>query len=1087
MRGDYLFLIASLSIISVTLTYYGSLDDGKRVIYDTASNLKKRLHKNLRDKMPECCSEMTKECLSCATGLLIKDFCQRHKGEYGCPATNNTSSKPVVESSKPVVESTVDVVYLWVNGTKNKPRDTTGLNEVSSANRFREWKELQYSIELLRENGEGLGNIYVITNGNRPNYPNLKDVLFIDHDEFIPKKYLPTFSSYTIQFNLDGIFHKVSDPFVLLDDDFFITKKLDLLKYTKKNVWFTESWGQTWKDDTPTSNHFVKAIQNSNKALKKVYKNFKQFGCISHTPVVIHHKIFSKMKNLIDTTVSMTPYRSKSSLQFQYTLAGVSKYSFGHILKGSHGLYHFVMMNNIMKLKQSFANIARSRRKFLTINDDIQRVTSHAIVIDTFLRGLVLKSNELKRIDVDNSMSSDSGDGTVLFFNALRGRMWEKTCKLLKDHNPSLILLNEMDWGMARTDNEHTTKRLAQCLQMNYMFGVEFIELTKGNAREEKMAAGKENTWSWHGNAILSKNKIVDPQIIRLPGTEQFWKKGLRGKEQRNGGRMAIAAKVGDTRVICTHLDYFVGQAYNQKSLKTLGKMFKDKKIILGGDLGTPGRDPKTPDVLTSYGYTNAWTVNTRDKSASGDWIMTKGVQLNKAVVVSSGEISDHNVIVSKKENFFFLENCPNNSYSCRYYDKSKNVDMFGVIKSYNTKIVHGKFEDEVMDISEANTNFQSFVYISAMKHENNIYVSTIVSLGSQCGIFKVTANKIKDVIRGDNSLLKREYPEWTNSKTKEAIKKFSPYAKDYSVLNVRSFEDCSINKQGNEFFLRTREGKHVIDTKNGPFVSDPKGYTFYISSNMTGPFALQDIKFKDSFYKLHYASDTSVTMYRDINGILRTTVRKELPYYRGSSRGYRGIAFLYQCGSFWCEQAELHIDRFLPRKYGPQIYSSRVSKIGNMYFLVLGLYYAHGKPYKNKQVEAEIAIVPSNDGIYFDVRYAYTIIEESQLFRPLYSTASASNLVEDHGKYIYFQSAAYNTHGDGYNFNRGILKRPLVIKRSIDKDKLFGLYSDDGYIVVAKGKWNIITDCNITRDIDAMEATTIPIKKCTIYKVNER
>jgi hypothetical protein len=36
---------------------------------------------------------MKKECLACAAGMLVKDFCDRHKGEYGCPM-NITTSPP---------------------------------------------------------------------------------------------------------------------------------------------------------------------------------------------------------------------------------------------------------------------------------------------------------------------------------------------------------------------------------------------------------------------------------------------------------------------------------------------------------------------------------------------------------------------------------------------------------------------------------------------------------------------------------------------------------------------------------------------------------------------------------------------------------------------------------------------------------------------------------------------------------------------------------------------------------------------------------------------------------------------------------
>ena len=203
-----------------------------------------------------------------------------------------------------------------------------------------------------------------------------------------------------------------------------------------------------------------------------------------------------------------------------------------------------------------------------------------------------------------------------------------------------------MDWGMARSGNQHTTRQLASCLKMNYIFGVEFIELTKGNKEEQERTRGKENSWGWHGNAILSKSEFKNFSIVRLPGTESFWKNGLNGAEQRDGGRMAITTLVDNVRVICTHLDYFVGQRYNKEALMTLGSKYVDEKMILAGDLGTPGRDRDTPSVLEQFGFDNS--PNSDDNDASGDWILSKNVKLQRIEVKPSRHISDHNILVTR-------------------------------------------------------------------------------------------------------------------------------------------------------------------------------------------------------------------------------------------------------------------------------------------------------------------------------------------------------------------------------------------------------------------------------------------------------
>ena len=109
MRGDYLFLLLLLSTASVTMLYFGSQTD-TTYVYDTASNLQKRFRTKLEQTMPACCKALTKECLSCAAGMLVHDFCDRHKGEYGCmnvtvtPAPvedrHTTTPKPIVKRFK---------------------------------------------------------------------------------------------------------------------------------------------------------------------------------------------------------------------------------------------------------------------------------------------------------------------------------------------------------------------------------------------------------------------------------------------------------------------------------------------------------------------------------------------------------------------------------------------------------------------------------------------------------------------------------------------------------------------------------------------------------------------------------------------------------------------------------------------------------------------------------------------------------------------------------------------------------------------------------------------------------------------------
>ena len=168
----------------------------------------------------------------------------------------------------------------------------------------------------------------------------------------------------------------------------------------------------------------------------------------------------------------------------------------------------------------------------------------------------------LNVVEVDNSIASTEAcrmlktQGTpirVVNFNAERGRYWREFAELLEERNekPDIIILNEMDIGMARSGNVHTARKLAHHLKMNYAWGLEFIELTNGNHEEQNRTRTSENALGLHGNAILSTCKIFDPIIFRDPLDEIYFsnrahKKNAMGSEKRLGGRMSLFARTGD-------------------------------------------------------------------------------------------------------------------------------------------------------------------------------------------------------------------------------------------------------------------------------------------------------------------------------------------------------------------------------------------------------------------------------------------------------------------------------------------------------------------------------------------------------------
>src|SRR6202012_123280 len=80
--------------------------------------------------------------------------------------------------------------------------------------------------------------------------------------------------------------------------------------------------------------------------------------------------------------------------------------------------------------------------------------------------------------------------------------------------NADILLLSEVDWGMARTANRNITREVASALKMNYAFAPCYLALSKG-AGIEKNAAG-ENAESLHGNVLLSRYPLGQVHSLAL-------------------------------------------------------------------------------------------------------------------------------------------------------------------------------------------------------------------------------------------------------------------------------------------------------------------------------------------------------------------------------------------------------------------------------------------------------------------------------------------------------------------------------------------------------------------------------------------
>lgn len=127
----------------------------------------------------------------------------------------------------------IDFIIYWVDGNDPTWREkkqqylNTDENIDSSQARYRDWDNLRYIFRGIEKYAPWVHKVFLVTDEQVPKWINEEHpkLVCVNHSDYIPKEYLPTFSSIPIELN----FHRIeglSEQFVVFNDDFFITKEL---------------------------------------------------------------------------------------------------------------------------------------------------------------------------------------------------------------------------------------------------------------------------------------------------------------------------------------------------------------------------------------------------------------------------------------------------------------------------------------------------------------------------------------------------------------------------------------------------------------------------------------------------------------------------------------------------------------------------------------------------------------------------------------------------------------------------------------------------------------------------------------------
>ena len=97
-----------------------------------------------------------------------------------------------------------------------------------NVNRYRDWGTLKYWFRGVEKYAPWVNKVYFISDNQIPEWMNTEcaKLQIVDHKDYIPSEYLPTFSSHPIELNMHRI-NGLSEKFVYFNDDLFLTKPVD--------------------------------------------------------------------------------------------------------------------------------------------------------------------------------------------------------------------------------------------------------------------------------------------------------------------------------------------------------------------------------------------------------------------------------------------------------------------------------------------------------------------------------------------------------------------------------------------------------------------------------------------------------------------------------------------------------------------------------------------------------------------------------------------------------------------------------------------------------------------------------------------
>jgi endonuclease/exonuclease/phosphatase family metal-dependent hydrolase len=168
-----------------------------------------------------------------------------------------------------------------------------------------------------------------------------------------------------------------------------------------------------------------------------------------------------------------------------------------------------------------------------------------------------------------------------------------------------VVLLNEVDIGMARSGNRNVAAEIAELLGFEHVFGNSYLCLSHGDVRDGVFEI--ENEAGMHGNAILSRYPLIRAENFSIAVT----KDKFESSERRLGHKKALWAEIetplGVLPVVTVHLDPIASPEQRREQMRDALAVIERRelgpRVLLGGDFNTTTYDVRSvPAIAMNIG-----------------------------------------------------------------------------------------------------------------------------------------------------------------------------------------------------------------------------------------------------------------------------------------------------------------------------------------------------------------------------------------------------------------------------------------------------------------------------------------------------